>query len=215
MTPFSENLDQDDLIRQLISRVLHSIRNQKSREQVASEMRARLGGRRVTVAMLNDFTRSTTGSRFPARWIQAFCDVTGSEALLLLVAGERFGKAERLRMMREVRNLQEIARRLESIIRRRTPWLISGSVSMNLLAATGWSRRTVQLKVQEGQIQWRSTRDRAANGRALREYKLSSLRTEAQRRFLSQCSSQPVAEPSAQPSASRGETGSFPSEGRF
>ena len=57
----------------------------KTREQVAHEMSENLG-QRVTVDMLNDFSRAKDSRRkvrFPLSWLRAFCGATGSDELAI------------------------------------------------------------------------------------------------------------------------------------
>jgi len=60
-------------------------RSGKTREQVAHEMSDYLG-QRVTVSMLNDFSRTTLSPRkvrFPLSWLRAFSHITGSDELAI------------------------------------------------------------------------------------------------------------------------------------
>lgn len=73
----------DLAIREAIKKAIRA--SGKSRQQIASELAARLG-RSVTVRMLDDFTApSKERSRFPASWIAAFCDITSNRALQRLL----------------------------------------------------------------------------------------------------------------------------------
>lgn len=56
----------------------------KKRDAIAAEMSEGLG-RDVTGSMIRDFTRGASKNRnvrFPAAWVPAFCNATGSDALL-------------------------------------------------------------------------------------------------------------------------------------
>src|SRR4051812_38065167 len=54
-----------------------------------------------------------------------------------------------------------------------------------VLAVTGWKRRTFEMKVQAGDIEFRESKQRAANGRTIKEYSVLSLPADAQKKTLS------------------------------
>jgi hypothetical protein len=59
-----------------------------SRDQIAKALSERLG-RYVSKGMINDFAASShTGARFPAAWVPAFCEVTGSDRLQRMLLSE-------------------------------------------------------------------------------------------------------------------------------
>lgn len=77
----------DTRVREMLA---NAIRNcSKSREQIAEEMSG-LTGKPITVHMMNAYTAiCKEPSRFPACWVQAFCDVTGDDQLQRFLAGPR------------------------------------------------------------------------------------------------------------------------------
>ncbi len=73
----------DSMIRKIVSEVMHH--STKSRAQIAEEM-SRLVHVEVTANMLNGYAASSkTGVRFPAAFINAFCQVTGDDQLQRLL----------------------------------------------------------------------------------------------------------------------------------
>jgi hypothetical protein len=77
-------------VRQVLSRILRSPSNRRG--DIAVEMSRRIG-RRVTVHMLNDYTRLTgVVARFPAAWVRVFCEVTGDDSLQMLLLSPRLLK---------------------------------------------------------------------------------------------------------------------------
>jgi hypothetical protein len=71
--------DRPDLeVRVILKKAIAS--SSKSRKQIADGMSEKLC-RSVSVRMLNDYTAPTKGSRFPAAWVAAFCEMTGSDEL--------------------------------------------------------------------------------------------------------------------------------------
>lgn len=52
--------------------------------------------------------------------------------------------------------------------------------SEELMAAAKWTAKTLQRKVRSGELKWRTSKSRGANGRPAREYLLSSLRSDLQ-----------------------------------
>jgi hypothetical protein len=84
-------LHDDTALRTLLTTVLRDYCNahQKSREQVCDALKASLG-QGITVFMLNDWTsESKKPARFPASFIEAFCEVTGDSRLQRYVMGPR------------------------------------------------------------------------------------------------------------------------------
>jgi hypothetical protein len=100
MTRFSGTPDpdpQDLLVRAAIKRIMRAAgRSGKDRVQIAQELSTHLG-RNVTERMLDDFVApSKGGSRFPAAWVAAFCEVTGDNTLLGLLVGPELDAALKL-----------------------------------------------------------------------------------------------------------------------
>jgi hypothetical protein len=67
----------------------------KTREQIADEMNLLLGPGVVSKGKLDGLARERSSKaasewRFPARWISAFWEVTGSDKFMLLLMGARF-----------------------------------------------------------------------------------------------------------------------------
>jgi hypothetical protein len=99
--------DADAITRTLIASVIRGCT--RSREQICEDMSARLG-RPITPSspfMLDDFTslskgdaKTKTPARFPAAWIEVFCQATNDDRLQMHVMGARkrrlieFAKAE-------------------------------------------------------------------------------------------------------------------------
>lgn len=110
-------------IARAISAALHAVRKQKSRAQVAEELTARVG-REISVAMLNEFTRDGTSSsaggkapkHFPAAFVGPFCEITGDDSLLRVVAGADSPAAVRNQQNREIRKAREALRQLEGLV---------------------------------------------------------------------------------------------------
>lgn len=76
----TESRESDLLLRQLLSKCIDS--SGKGRAQIAREL-SEVVGREFNVSQINDYTATTkTAARFPAAYIPAFCEVTGSDALL-------------------------------------------------------------------------------------------------------------------------------------
>lgn len=77
-------MDTHDIaVRNAIKQAICS--SSKSRECISDELSERLQ-RPVTVRMLDDFTAvSKGGARFPAAWVGAFCEITGSDELQRLL----------------------------------------------------------------------------------------------------------------------------------
>lgn len=82
MREFSGNERQNDaVLRELVADAIST--STKSRDQIADELTS-IVGCRITRRMLDDFcSRSKVGTRFPAAWVAAFCEVTGDESLVL------------------------------------------------------------------------------------------------------------------------------------
>lgn len=82
MNQISEHKGQDPLdlpFREMLSEALRE--SGKSREHIASELSRRVG-RTITASMVNDYTARTKETyRFPAAWIGAILEITGSEKL--------------------------------------------------------------------------------------------------------------------------------------
>lgn len=82
---------QDRKVRDVLKRAIAV--SGKSRPQIAEELTARLQRRpSVTHHMLNDFiglSDEKWTARFPAAWVPAFCEVTGSEELLFMLLTPR------------------------------------------------------------------------------------------------------------------------------
>jgi len=108
MSDFSgTNPDPFDLA---VRAVLNCVMRGKGRKQIASELSARLG-RKVTVRMLDGFTcEGKQGSRFPAAWVTALCEITGDNSLLQLMVGPELDAA--LTLVRHARKVvaKDIAR---------------------------------------------------------------------------------------------------------
>ena len=94
MAPSGSQTDSDKAARQLIARAIkHS---GKGREQIANGMSKRLGCR-ITLHMLNRFTSEAKGkARFPAAWVEAFCEVVGDDRLQRFIMGQRLRGLVRL-----------------------------------------------------------------------------------------------------------------------
>jgi hypothetical protein len=85
---------QDLKVRETIRQVIRASR--KSRDQISAELAARLG-RPVSKRMLDDFAApSKDGSRFPAAWVAAFCEVTGDRTLQRLLVDPEIDAALRV-----------------------------------------------------------------------------------------------------------------------
>jgi hypothetical protein len=93
--------NRDEELRRLLGEAFD--RSRKHRREVAQEMKELLG-QPVTETMLYEFTRTFTKQRcesvgtvkkergevrFPATWVSAFCEVTGSDELARFVMGPR------------------------------------------------------------------------------------------------------------------------------
>ncbi len=90
----------DLAVREHLAVAIHN--SSKSRELIADEMSA-LVGRTITVRMINDYTataESKRAARFPAAWIESFCQVTGNETL------QRSILSPRLRMLLDLAECQ-------------------------------------------------------------------------------------------------------------
>lgn len=73
----------DTMIRKIVSEVMHH--STKSRAQIADEM-SQLVHVAVTAHMLNGYAApSKSGARFPAAFVNAFCEVTGDDRLQRLL----------------------------------------------------------------------------------------------------------------------------------
>ena len=84
----------DKALRLLLARVISS--SPRSREQIADELSERLG-HRVTKYMLDGFTSEGKGKpRFPAAWVQAFCQVVADDRLQRFIMGQRLRDLVRL-----------------------------------------------------------------------------------------------------------------------
>lgn len=108
-------LTPDYQTRKLLSAVIGRVRGQMSRKQIADGM-ALLVGRTISVAMLNDFTRLSSersGARFPAAWAAAFCEVTGDDSLLAMIAGKAFDGTQRRRANRLIQTLAKTVDELD------------------------------------------------------------------------------------------------------
>ncbi len=78
---------QDSELRQLLSKLIK--KSPKKRPQIAEEM-TKLTGQRISEHMLNDWTSEChKGERFPAAFVEAFCEVIDSDVLQRHVIGAR------------------------------------------------------------------------------------------------------------------------------
>lgn len=83
-------MDADAALRRTVTEIIR--RSTKSRAQIAEELGKRMH-QRVTEHILNDFTSERKkAARFPAAFIEAFCEITGDDKLQRLVMGERLRK---------------------------------------------------------------------------------------------------------------------------
>jgi hypothetical protein len=79
--------ESDLKIRQLLSDIMAAC--SKDRQQIAIGL-SRRTGRAITVSMLNDYTATTkTAARFPASYVQDFCEVTNDDRLQRFLLGPR------------------------------------------------------------------------------------------------------------------------------
>ncbi len=70
----------DAALRSVIAAAIRKSKG-KSRAQIAEELGKRVG-RNLTLRMLDDYTaKSKPSARFPAAWIEDFCDATGDDEL--------------------------------------------------------------------------------------------------------------------------------------
>jgi len=82
-----EQLNQDTALRLLLTKVLRSC--PKSRDEICDEISARLN-QHITIHMLNDWTsEAKKPARFPASLVEAFCEVTGNDAVQRYLLGVR------------------------------------------------------------------------------------------------------------------------------
>lgn len=94
MTPSGSEKDSDKAVRRLINSAIRQ--SKKDREQIADEL-SRCLGLRVTKHMLNRFTSEAKGkARFPAAWVEAFCEVVADDRLQRSIMGERLRELVRL-----------------------------------------------------------------------------------------------------------------------
>jgi hypothetical protein len=113
--------DPDTALRQLLKRMV--ARCPKSRAEIAKEMKAGTG-REISEWMLDDWIcPSKKPARFPAAFIQAFCEVVGDDALQSHVMSNRLRElvelGERVSSMAGlVREVQERVARLNAPVRR-------------------------------------------------------------------------------------------------
>ncbi len=104
----------DPALRDLIADIIR--RCPKKRPQLAEELSTALG-QHITSFMLDCFT-ATGKSRFPALFVQAFCDITGDDRLQRFVMGPRlrrlveFAEAE----LNAARDERERARLREELL---------------------------------------------------------------------------------------------------
>jgi hypothetical protein len=82
--------DADAALRRLLTEIIRA--SSKKRAQIAEEMSALLG-QHVSEYMLHDFSApSKRPARFPAAFIEAFCEVLGDDRLQRFLMGERLRK---------------------------------------------------------------------------------------------------------------------------
>lgn len=86
---------QDSNLRKLLSKLI--AQSPKKRPQIAEEM-SKHTGQRISADMLNDWTSEChRAARFPAVFIEAFCEVVGSDVLQRHVMGARLRGVVELR----------------------------------------------------------------------------------------------------------------------
>ena len=80
----------DSAMRELLTRLVRQ--SSKSRTQIAEEISVHVG-QRISKRMLDDWTaESKKPARFPACFVQAFCEVTQSDQLQKHLLSERLRK---------------------------------------------------------------------------------------------------------------------------
>lgn len=82
--------ESDSSLRELLSDAMSACG--KDRDQIASELSQKVGRteKPLTASILNDYTaRTKTAARFPAAYVRAFCEVTGSDALQMSLMSQR------------------------------------------------------------------------------------------------------------------------------
>lgn len=95
--------ESDFKLRQLLSASIDA--SGKDRSQIARELSS-LIGREFTVSQINDYTATTKiAARFPASYVAAFCEVTGSDQLI------RFLLPPKLRSLIELAECELAAQR--------------------------------------------------------------------------------------------------------
>jgi hypothetical protein len=79
--------DADSALRMLLTAVIRA--QSKSRQQICEELSTQVG-QDITLFMLNDWTcDAKKPARFPAAFVQAFCNVTGSDELQRFLLSEK------------------------------------------------------------------------------------------------------------------------------
>ncbi len=96
MPKSEENIGlQDSTLRELLSKLIKQ--SPKKRPQIAEEM-SKHTGQQISLSMLNDWTSEYhKTARFPAVFIEAFCEVVGSDVLQRHVMGARLRGVVELR----------------------------------------------------------------------------------------------------------------------